>query len=288
LKKVNGVSFDNLWRWLDNGFKDGAWNMAADQYFTECMAEIRQPIMRIYQWQPWCISLGYHQKSQCLDLNRCRKSGIDVVRRQTGGRAVFHAEEIAYSVILPVGHPLATSVSQTYQQISLGLAAGIQTLGIQASFQKRQVNLKSHYKKKIASSCFSAAALHEIVVHNRKLVGSAQRRMPTGILQHGSILIGSAHQQLFRYMKQLPDREVKIMEKELSDKTTCICEWIRSVPLNATIASALKTGMAGTLGIQFEDKAITLDELQEIDILKHKFSILKGAEKADGFVINNE
>ncbi|MBN2105308.1 lipoate--protein ligase family protein [bacterium] len=275
---MNAVLSDSLWRWLDNGSKDGAWNMAADQFLTERMAEICQPVMRVYQWKPWCISLGYHQDAECIDLVRCRESGVDVVRRQTGGRAVFHAEEMTYSVILPRDHAIAASATETYHRLSYGLANGLRRLGVPASFQKRSVNLKKHYSTKISASCFAAASLHEIVIHGKKLVGSAQRRMPTGVLQHGSILIGPAHQHLFCYMKGLSDNDVQNMRMEISEKTTCISEWVDSIPDHETIAAALKEEMAGILGIRFEDKTMSSDELYEIEKRQYRFSVLKNTE----------
>lgn len=249
--------------------------MAADQFLTKQMAVDPKPVMRVYHWRPWCISLGYHQKADCIDLDRCREGGIDVVRRQTGGRAVFHAEEITYSVVLPAGESVAPSVSQTYEQISQGLAAGLKKLGVPAEFQKRRIDLKSHYEKKISASCFSAAALHEIVVRGRKLVGSAQRRMPAGILQHGSILIGPAHHRLFRYMAGLSEHDAQAMQQEMSGQTTCMGDWVHTLPDEDMIARALKAGMAERMGIRFSDQALSQDEWQEIDKLRSEFSILK-------------
>lgn len=252
--------------------------MAADQYYADHMARLQRPIMRIYQWQPWCISLGYHQSPSCVNLDRCRQDGVDVVRRQTGGRAVYHAEEITYSIVLPVGHDFAASVSDTYHRISEGLAAGLRTIGIPAAFQKRTINLKAHYETKISASCFSAAALHEIVVQGKKLVGSAQRRMSQGVLQHGSILIGPAHLQLFQYLNGLDTEEKKMMIREMSGKTTHLHAENEKIDYGM-ISGALKQGMSEVLGIQFKHKKPTLEEDQSIRNLKEQFVILTNADK---------
>src|SRR4030042_6104267 len=80
---------------------DGAAQMAVDRAVLEHADQSGSPTMRVYGWHPWCISLGYHQDEACLDRERLKKGGVDAVRRPTGGRAVFHADEVTYSVVLP-------------------------------------------------------------------------------------------------------------------------------------------------------------------------------------------
>jgi lipoate-protein ligase A len=75
--------------------------MAIDQALLDYSWETGSPVFRVYQWNPFCISLGYHQKEDSLDLKMCRQEGVDVVRRPTGGRAVFHALEVTYAVVIP-------------------------------------------------------------------------------------------------------------------------------------------------------------------------------------------
>jgi lipoate-protein ligase A len=279
LKEVNAVLSDNFWWWLDCGPMEGGWHMAADQYFADSMVRLRRPVMRIYQWQPWCISLGHHQSSSCVNLNQCHKDSIDVVRRQTGGRAVYHAEEITYSIIIPAGHDFADSVSGTYHRLSEGLVAGLRTLGIPASFQKRGINFKDHYATKISASCFSAAALHEIVVRDKKLVGSAQRRMSDSVLQHGSILIGPAHLNLFRYLTGLESAEQENMTREVAEKTTYL--QAENNKLNyQLIGRALKQGMREALGVQFKDKKLSSEDEQKISVLKKQFVILENMDQS--------
>ncbi len=271
---MNGALSDNNWAWYDTGPADGAWNMAADQYFAEHMAAGELPVMRIYTWRPWCISLGYHQSTACIDLDKCKAKRIDVVRRRTGGRAVFHAQELTYSVILPKDHRFAVSVTDTYRRISTGLARGLQLSGIPASFEKRMIDLKAHYEKKISASCFSAAALHEIVIDGRKLVGSAQRRLPGAVLQHGSILIGTAHLELFDYLAGLRNDEKEAMAAVTTEKTTTIESFLNRSVSPAALGNALKKGVEESLNITFQNRELTEKEAGMIESEKYRFSIL--------------
>lgn len=277
---MNEGSSDNIWWWLDTRTNDGAWHMAVDQFLTEQIEASRRPVMRVYQWRPWCISLGYHQSIRHIDLDQCRNDGIDVVRRQTGGRAVFHAEELTYSVILPRGHALTASVASTYEQISLGLTSGLKKIGVPAEFQKRKIDLRTHYTRKISESCFSAASLHEIVVEGRKLVGSAQRRLPGGVLQHGSILTGPAHLKLFRYFKDLSEQEKASMASEMKEKTTTITSVLKTPPARHQISQALKTGMSETFQVEFQERYLTSGEEEAIADRTREFTVLKNEREA--------
>ncbi len=77
--------------------------MAIDEaIYISCQQGNAPPTLRLYGWQPPAVSLGYFQKLEsAVDMEECRRRGIDVVRRMTGGRAVLHHHELTYAVIAP-------------------------------------------------------------------------------------------------------------------------------------------------------------------------------------------
>jgi lipoate-protein ligase A len=92
---------------LDNG--GGVWNMACDEAILAAVGRgDSSPTLRVYDWQPACLSLGYAQRSAEFDPRRLSERGWGVVRRLSGGRAILHVDELTYSVALPADHPLAT------------------------------------------------------------------------------------------------------------------------------------------------------------------------------------
>lgn len=95
------------------------------------------PTLRLYTWSPPCVTVGYFQSLEDeVDLEACRRSGVDAVRRLTGGGAVFHDAELTYSIILPLGHELAPDdILESYRRICSGLVAGLGRLGVEASFE---------------------------------------------------------------------------------------------------------------------------------------------------------
>jgi len=190
------------WTFIDSGEQTGAVNMALDESLARGLAAgSGVPTLRLFRWKPWAISLGYNQNAEELDAARCAADGIDVVRRPTGGRAILHAEELTYSVVMPAGR---RSILQVYNDISLALVRGLALYGVDVSLQKSQPDFAREYRSSSSIPCFASSARYEIEWRGRKLVGSAQRRFngPGGdvVLQHGSILCGGAHMRLADYL----------------------------------------------------------------------------------------
>jgi lipoate-protein ligase A len=74
-------------------------NMAVDEYLIRLHESAGAPLFRVYGWGTPAISLGRYQKPDCLDLEACARDGIEVVRRITGGGAIFHDDEVTYSFV---------------------------------------------------------------------------------------------------------------------------------------------------------------------------------------------
>jgi lipoate-protein ligase A len=267
------------WRFIDSGPLDGATQMAIDQTVVNNTVRLNSSTLRVYQWKPYCISLGYNQSEVNIDLNRCRQEKIDVVRRPTGGRAVFHAQELTYSVVIKEGDPLfLKSISEIYKYISRGLVLGIEKLGVPARLQKRSLDIGSHYRTSLSTSCFSAATRYEVMVEGRKLVGSAQRRLPKGILQHGSILIGDEHLSLCNYIDGIDDKEKEQIQKTLEDKTISIGHYIGIEIDYSEVAEAIRMGLGEALNIKFEMGDLIEEEWDQVFKLREEFSILSNKE----------
>ena len=166
------------------------YNMAADEALADsCRRGASGPTVRVYGWERRSISLGYFQRpDQVVDLDRCRDAGIPVVRRITGGRAVFHHHEVTYSVVAPVPHPrFPPTIRGTYEVIANALEAALVSLGLPVARRDRDPERLRHGTG--SPFCFDATSSHELTLDGLKVVGNAQRRWPTAFLQHGSILL---------------------------------------------------------------------------------------------------
>ncbi len=180
---------------------DGAANMAMDEAMMD-LARGGATVLRLYGWEPWCLSLGRNQPAPARILGGPRERlrlGVDVVRRPTGGRSVLHGPEVTYAFACPDrswGGPRAV-----YGRVHRALATALSALGVpldadDAEDQARRAG-ESRAPGAAArlapgpAACFRDPAPGELTVRGRKLVGSAQWRHRRALLQHGSILLSN-------------------------------------------------------------------------------------------------
>ncbi|MCX6149214.1 MAG: hypothetical protein NTX22_01675 [Ignavibacteriales bacterium] len=178
-----------------------------------------QAYFRLYQWKPFCISLGANQKFEDINLEKVSSDGIDVVKRPTGGRAILHAEEITYSVVYPLNGGLTPT--DIYKKISLALVSGLVSYDAklnEVELENIQPDFAELLKDPKGVACFASSAKSEVKWKSKKLIGSAQRKMDKVVLQHGSILCGDFHLKIIDYLN-LPETEVHIIKEHLSEKT---------------------------------------------------------------------
>ncbi len=158
-------------------------NFDADMLDTAIKTNRKEAVIRIYGWLPSCVSLGRNQKINNINTEYLKRNKIDIVRRITGGRALFHDDEITYSFVCPVSKlDKGESVINSYKEISYALIEGLKQLNIELSYgTKRAVNLSNEY-------CMMISTGADLCYRGKKLIGSAQARKRNYILQHGSIL----------------------------------------------------------------------------------------------------
>ncbi len=240
------------WTRIDTGENPGLFNMQFDEMLAgRVLSGETGPTLRFYRWKPWAISLGHHQSPADIDQARCAEEGIDVVRRPTGGRAILHAEELTYSVVM---HAEGT-VLGLYNEISRALVQGLRLFGVQAEIERVQPDFATAYRSPSSMPCFASSARYEIEWQGRKLVGSAQRRYGEGgrnvVLQHGSILAGPAHRRLVRFLRLEQDREAENMERELARRTVDLSEITGDTVDIAGLAECIRLGFETAWGIHF-------------------------------------
>jgi len=165
----------------------GPWNMAVDEVLLERVGrQASLPVLRLYAWNPPCITLGFAQKFTDVNLAALYQAKWDVVRRVTGGRAILHTDELTYSVIGPLREPrLYGTILESYARLATALLTALQRLGLPAVSQS---NYTLHPGTDLQGPvCFEVPSNYEITVYGKKLIGSAQARRKEGVLQHGSL-----------------------------------------------------------------------------------------------------
>jgi lipoate-protein ligase A len=192
--------------------------MAIDTYFAQHCSEEMDPILRFYGWKPPCLSIGYHQNSNIINLKKLKQDGFQFVRRPTGGRAIFHSEELTYSIVI---HKNLMHHKELYKLIHIVLRGALQSLGYAVEIKETKSLLPRIKTDPSDFPCFTQSAYSEIHYKGRKLVGSAQKIYKSAILQHGSLLIGPAHERLSEYLKD-SDANKGLIRSDIKDKTVCL------------------------------------------------------------------
>ena len=224
---------------------------------NEMRAGIDTPTLRVYGWKPYAISIGYHQDIDDFDTSMVRKDGIDIVRRPTGGRAILHANEVTYSVVMNLA---GVSVKRAYHFVHEGIVQGIQLLGIEACLAEANDNFRELYLDPATIPCFTTSAKSEIQCEGKKLVGSAQRRFGDVVLQHGSILLGSHHRRIVDYLAPHVRQSHGEIETHLLERTIEVETLVgRNVSFEEA-ASCLKRGFEMAHDIRFADSRAVVED----------------------------
>lgn len=167
------------WRFLDTGINNPYMNMAIDEGIVQAFSKKELPILRFYDWSEPAISIGYSQRAgEVLEVDLCKKEGIPIIRRPTGGGVVFHGIDITYSVILP--KTFTANIQDTFLWIQSNIKKGLEALGI-------NVNLYNIKESSPLRYCFTSPNISDLMAGGRKLAGLAGRRIKGKILCQGYI-----------------------------------------------------------------------------------------------------
>ncbi len=251
------------WRFLNTGLSDGPTNMAVDEALLRgVVLGTSPPTVRVYGWDPPTVSTGYAQDLEKeLDLEACAAAGVGVVRRPTGGRAVLHAGELTYSVAGLAGRPpLGNTIMEAYLSIARALVAGVLVLGVEAGLAKTGEPGRARGEE-ASPPCFVSSGRFEVVVGGRKLIGSAQRRVGRGVLQHGSLLIDTSHERLAHLLRIRDERRRASVRRSLSDKTTDLSSILGRPVEFAEVARAVRAGFEGAWRTALDPAPLTEVEL---------------------------
>jgi lipoyl(octanoyl) transferase len=183
--------------WSDPVPRAGWLNMAIDHALLE-RAGAGESWLRLYAWSPACLSFGRHEPAaRRYDRARIERLGLDVVRRPTGGRAVWHAGELTYAVAAPAA--AFGTIREAYGEIHRVIRNAVRTLGLPAELAPARSAIRLD-----AGACFAAPVVGEVIVGDHKVVGSAQLRRDGALLQHGSILLADDQAMVARLTRGNP------------------------------------------------------------------------------------
>ena len=256
------------WRILPFERAAAAKNMAIDEaVFRKNIRGESPPTLRFYGWRSPALSIGYFQDYRKeVDDEACRKFGVEVVRRPTGGKAVLHERELTYAVVAGADTGLfPPDILKTYLVIGRCLAEGLAGVGIRAEMKE---DGRRPPDGALPSACFSFPSRYELLVGDRKICGSAQMRSQGAFLQHGSLL--TAFDPLRTCEVMLPHRRLEKEADRLRNAVTSVGEQAGPALDEEGLRRALREGFERTLGIRLRDGMLTPGEQALRDELVEK------------------
>jgi lipoate-protein ligase A len=166
---------------------EGPANMAVDAAMLEAAVRGESAYLRFYSWAVPTLSLGYFQRMEKVRADP-RWRGVPVVRRPTGGGAIWHHHELTYAIAIPPGSPRGRPHTALYRGVHAAIAGLLVDRGLPAHRRgDRDTEHQSGPDRPFL--CFTDKDPDDIVSNGHKVVGSAQRRQGGAVLQHGSILL---------------------------------------------------------------------------------------------------
>jgi len=245
-----------------------------------------QPTLRLYAWNPPCLSLGHAQPFADVDMDRVKEHGWEVVRRVTGGRAILHTDELTYSVTGSTDEPvLAGGVLESYNRLAQALLFAIRELGLTVEIKKdgSRYTLRKEQERSglldrqtalsINPICFEVPSTYEITVDGKKLIGSAQARKKEGVLQHGSLPLKG---DLARICQALAFKDEAAREnaaRRLLTRAVTVESVLGVETAWETAAQAFVKGFEAQLGIHFQRGEMSRSESERTEeLVKEKYA----------------
>lgn len=228
---------------------DAFMNMAIDEAVFRARIQNAVPnTLRLYRWDPSAVSVGRFQKAENeVRLDDCRGSGVDVVRRITGGGTVYHdsEKEVTYSVIVSTMDLQTEDIAEIYARIYAGLAEALKILGASADFCEGD-----------AKTC------PNLTVRGRKISGSAQSHRRGVVLQHGTLLVDVDLERMFALLR-VPWTKTCIEVVNVAKRriTSVRSEVGREVSVDE-VSHALVQGFRRALNMELVEDKLTEYELE--------------------------
>jgi len=185
------------YRYINTEPLDPALNMAIDEaILTHYLAGHVPPTLRTFRWTQTAITLGRFQSVEReIEQARCQQHGVALVRRPTGGRAVYHRDEFTYSLVIGKRENVPSGVVAAYAYLARGLQAALQHLGIPSEISDE------HVSKNPSAACFASSTQADLTTRGFKIVGSAQVWKDDALLQQGSLPLDDHAAEFFSLLR---------------------------------------------------------------------------------------
>lgn len=197
------------WNILDTGEGSCSENMRLDGELLENLDQHTLPILHFYQWKGDCATYGHFVKpSDYLNLEAAKELGLSLAKRPTGGGIVFHIWDLAFSILIPAGHPyFSENTLENYAFVNNGVLAAAE------SFLSEKPELIPSNAEALDPSCsrfcMAQPTKYDVVLQGRKIAGAAQRKTKKGFLHQGTIALKMPPEE---YLRKVLKSDTKVVD----------------------------------------------------------------------------
>ena len=258
------------YRFINTGIQDAALNMAIDEaILIHHLKAAAPPTLRVFRWSQPSISLGRFQSVEReIELDICQQRGVALVRRPTGGRAVYHRDEFTYSIVMSKRYGVPSGIVAAYTYLAQGLLAALRLLEIQAEISDERVN------KHPSAACFASSTQADLTSGGFKLVGSAQMWKEDALLQQGSLPLDDRAAEFFD-MLRYPDTAARQEALTLYHQKMTPLHTLKPTASWDDIAQAFKNGFSTFFQRTFEPGELSSSEWELAhQLVQEKYSKL--------------
>lgn len=243
------------YRFLNTGIQDAAMNMAIDEaVLIHHLQNKVPPTLRVFRWSQPSISLGRFQHlEQEMRVEACQQQGVALVRRPTGGRAVYHRDEFTYSIVISKSYEVPAGVVAAYAFLAQGIIAALAQLGVQAELSEGRVS------KNPSAACFASSTQADLTSGGYKMVGSAQVWREDALLQQGSLPLADRSVEFYDLLSFPTEAEREQALALYREHTTPLHSFAPGTTWD-DVATAFHTGFSQALHAQFVPGELSASE----------------------------
>jgi lipoate-protein ligase A len=228
------------WRILETIEESGAKQMAIDEAML--IAKINNLVpntLRFFTWKPSAVSIGFFQDlEQEINLKKAKDLKVDIIRRYSGGGAIFHEDELTYSLVVSEKEVLL-NVLDSYKYLCQGVVQGLKKLGIEAKFKP----------------------INDILINGKKISGNAQTRKEGVILQHGTIILSVKVERMFSLLNVSNEKLKGKLITNAKENITSLKKELPGVNMDLKyLEKVFRQGFSESLKVNFKEAVLCKEE----------------------------
>ena len=243
------------YRFINTEPLGAAFNMAVDEaILTHYLQELVPPTLRTFRWTQTSITLGRFQNVEReIEQERCQQESVALVRRPTGGRAVYHRDEFTYSLVIGKRENVPSGVVAAYAYLAQGLQAALQQLSIDSELSEE------HVSKNPSAACFASSTQADLTARGYKIIGSAQVWKDDALLQQGSLPLDDRSREFFSFLR-FPTEAARAEALALYQTKTTPLHTFDATITREQVGEAFVTGFGEALHTHFVQEELSTSE----------------------------